>query len=111
MKIEAATRYNIFKFKILPNLRRAKPSDYKKWLYGFLENGGVISNHFNYDMSDNFYIAKKSFDMHPLFGSLSISIIVPKGIIVTGNPGHGSLFFMDGFTKIGSYVPCYNNTI
>ena len=97
--------------EIMPKLKPAYAHNYKKWLRGYLENGGTPTHWYDYGLPDSFYVAKRNIEMTPLFGSTAINIIVPKGIDVSGNLGHCNLYFMDGFKAKGRWIPVYGNTI
>ncbi|RJO62633.1 MAG: hypothetical protein C4542_03025 [Dehalococcoidia bacterium] len=102
-------RADAFKSNILPHLRPATVNDYRKWIVGFISNGGTVTHHYDYDMPDDVYIALDSFEITPLYGASSINVIVPAGIEVNGDAGHSNLYFMDGFKARGSWIPAYNN--
>jgi len=98
---------------ILPNIRIAHVNEYIKWLDGFLDSGETPTHRYSYPFSqwDSFYIAYKDFVITPLYGSASINIIVPKGIKVTGNPGHTNLYFFDGYCTNNGFIPIFSDTI
>jgi len=106
----ASTRtQELFDRQIAPYLRRATVADYRKWLEGYLAGGGSVSNHYDYPVPDNFYVACADFKMLPLYGATSFRVIVPATVTVSGDQlGHCVLFFMDGFRTSGA-VPFYSD--
>ena len=100
-----------FDATVLPYLRPASPSDYSRWLRGYLEQGGQISHAYDYPMPRrDWYVACKGFTLMPLYGSAAVSIIVPKHVTVEcPNLGHNGLYFMDGF-RTASIVPVFSDT-
>jgi len=82
---------------------------YAFWMRGFLAKGGKPTHHYDYDMPDNFVLAKRSFECPEFYGADSIKIIVPKGLFVQPK-GSCSAFYLDGLMASStSYVPMYND--
>lgn len=93
----------------LSTLKQASSEDYKMWLDHHLDNDGGITHYYNYEMPD-IYIATQDIHVTPLFGAMSVDIIVPKGISVSYDKlGHIKIYSYDGPSK-GGIVPCYLNT-
>jgi len=93
------------------SLKPASPKKYASWLKGFMQNGGEPAHYYDYQMPNKFFVAKRNAEINPLYGSLAIHIIVPKGLDVVGELGHCNLYFMDGFIKKGMRgVSVYENT-
>lgn len=94
-------------------LRQAKVKDYKNWLAGFLERGGKPTHCYDYPLErgmEEWKVALSDFQIVPLFGADSLDIIIPKGIkFLGGELGHTNLYFMDGFSHAGSWVPIYSD--
>jgi hypothetical protein len=84
------------------HLRPAKPHEYASWLQGYIAEGGQPTHFYDRPtpLSD-WYVALRDFEMYPLHGALSINVIVPVGVTVTGSTGHNDLYLMDGFTSRG----------
>lgn len=101
------------KINIFPHIKVASRNDYIEWLHGFLNAGNKPSHFYDYpfDQWENFYIALESFRITPLYGSASINIIVPKGIQITGDPGHTNLYICDGYRTSMEFVPVFSDTI
>ncbi len=98
-----------FEKEILPHVRKASRNDYREWLKGFLLKGGEITTCYDRPFSDKFYIAKESFKMFPMFGSLSYSLIISADIkIEIEDRGHNDVYFMKDFKCMGS-VPLYSD--
>lgn len=92
-------------------LKPAKPWHYKKWVDLYLKNGHRITHPYTGNMPDSFFLAKKDLVVTPLYGSSSVSIIVPSKINVTfTNLGHNNIFYMADGTVEGGWVPLYLNT-
>lgn len=92
-------------------LRKATKDNYAQWLNGFVKNGGIITHNYDYNFpEDHFYIAWTDGIEIPLFGSMSISIIVPFSINITKTEehSHNEIYFMDGFKYKGT-VPIYED--
>lgn len=96
-----------------PKTRLATVEDYRKWLGGFVANGGVPTHFYDYPIGrslDDWLVVEADFELLPLYGSRSLNIIVAKEAkFKGGNSGHTELYFMDGFTTNGS-VPFYSDT-
>lgn len=101
------------KQEVMPKLREARPSEYVAWLRGHLEQGGDVSHVYDYPFARaGFYVALDNIkDLPPgLCGSLSLQIIVPRGLTVEYEDlGHCTLYFMDGFRLVGHWVPIYSD--
>lgn len=100
-----------FNRDILPNLRRARPNDYKEWLEGYMLAGGKPTHFYDYNLPSDFYVAIGNFSTMPLYGAQSVNIIVPRHISVTNmnGLGHCNIYFMEDFRMLGSWVPVYND--
>jgi hypothetical protein len=99
--------------RMLDYLRPAEVGEYESWLKGYMDRGGKPSHFYDYPTpTDRLYVASRDFTIKPLYGSMSIRVIVPKHITVTGNPGHSSVYLMEGFTMLNAHpwVPCYSDT-
>lgn len=95
--------------KLFEALRRASKEEYQEWLAGYLESGGTITHSYDYPWGRwIWYVVLKDVELIPLYGSNSINIIVPHGIKVTGEPGHSTVFWMEGF-KADSTVPIFSD--
>jgi hypothetical protein len=102
----------LFGRNIRPNLRVARPEDYARWLRGFMEAGGSPSHTFDYRMPSDFYVAVSSFDLPAYYGAGSIHVIVPQNVKVTfGDIGHNSLYLMENFDHVGSWIPVYSDIV
>ncbi|GAH52097.1 unnamed protein product [marine sediment metagenome] len=93
-------------------LRQARVKDYKNWLAGFLK-GFKPTHCYDYPMErglDEWKVALSDFRIVPLFGTDSLNIIIPNGIkFLGGELGHSNLYFMDGFSHLGGWVPIYSD--
>lgn len=91
----------------------AKKEDYIIWLEGYVKDGNLPTHSYNYPMSrviDDFFVARDDFEMSPLYGADSISVIVPEGIrFLGGELGHNNLYFMEGHKNKGGFVPVYSD--
>lgn len=108
---EYERKKHIFAQTILPKLSKATNQHYKRWLKGFLDNGGKPTHFYDYKLPSNFYIANEDVKMIALCGASSIDIIAMPGIKITGELGHCSVFAMDNFTTQGICIPVYSDTI
>lgn len=98
---------------MFPCLRGANRADYTQWLEGFVDAGNTPTHYYSYPFSrwDSFYVAKKDFELVPLYGADSINIIVPEGItILGGSRGHNNIFCYNGYKHRGS-VPVFSDTV
>lgn len=85
--------------EVLSSVRKASKSEYKKWLKGFLEEGGEIRYDRNREFDDDYFFALRDFELPHLTGSSSLKIIVPKHVEVEyDDRGHNELFFMEDYT-------------
>lgn len=98
-------------------LSQTNATEYRDWLKGYLENGGQITDVYDYPFAeDKFFMASRDIPLVPkLCGAVAINIIVPKGIEVPRLEGHMPyghchMYFMDDFTVFGGdYVPLYSD--
>ena len=98
---------------MFPCLRGANRVDYTHWLVGFVDAGNTPTHYYSYPFSrwNSFYVAKKDFELVPLYGADSINIIVPDGItILGGSRGHTNVFCYNGYKHRGS-VPVFSDTV
>lgn len=99
--------------RMIHHLRGAEVSEYNAWLKGYMDRGGKPSHFYDYPTpTGKLYVALRDFTIKPLHGAMSISVIVPARVTVTGDPGHSSVYLMDGFTTLNAHplVPCYSDT-
>ncbi len=96
----------------------ASIKDYKKWLEGYLSNGGEITHSYNYPFGRwEWFVAKSPvIEVPPLCGASKLDIIVPVGIEARAlfpkkGMGHVGLYFMDGFKKNAATVPIFSDVI
>lgn len=92
-------------------ISKASKRDYKKWLAGYMNQGGRPTHSYDYGMpEDDLFIAIKDFQIGLLHGSDALQIIVKSGVIFKGGElGHTNLYFMDDFKLMGSWVPVYRD--
>lgn len=93
-------------------LRPATVQDYKDWMDGYVRRGGGVTNFIKFPLegSDEYsrmYVANKDFHLTPLYDGDSVTIIIPRGIKVTGSElGHNTLLFMEeGYKIVPSHRP------
>lgn len=96
-----------------PNVRPANPVEYGKWAFGYVRRGYANFNFVNSDASMKyFYVAINDIKLIPLYGTLSVDIIVPRGInceLIDDNEGHNDVYCMDDFTTTVNSVNIYRN--
>lgn len=75
-------------------MRHAEKWEYDAWLTGFLKQGGKPTHFYEYRMpTAKWFVPLTDFVVRPLYGSMSLHIIVPKGIhLLGGSTGHNSVF-------------------
>ncbi len=99
----------------MSNMVPATIEDYEEWLKGFIQGSGDPTHYYDYPMDrvvDSFFIAIDDFEIIPLFGSQSISVIVPRGVnFLGGELGHNRLYFEEDYDYKGNIVPVYINII
>ena len=90
----------------------ASPAYYRRWLRAYIEDGGKPTNYYDYNDTNTYYVATSDFTIYPLYGSSGVNIIVPPGVkYLGGNPGHNSIFTIDGPGVVGSRVPVYKDSV
>lgn len=89
----------------------AKPEDYQAWVKGYLASGGSFTHHYDYPMPRKFVVVTRDCFLPPLCGSRSVAVLVPAGIILDlkDGLGHNTIYFMQDFSFMGSWVPSYAN--
>ena len=116
---ERTVRQETFDSTTSSALRKATSRDYSLWLNGYLSIGNSATHTYDYPMSehDNWFVATKNFSISPMYGSMSVNIIVPENIeLLEGdlgypNLGHSRLYFMKDFKVSGMlFVPIYSDT-
>ena len=116
-----SARMDRVRAKMLEWLRPAQPWEYGAWLEAVMASGGQPTHFYDYPMR-GMYVALCDFPATPLYGSASLSIIVPKGIEVTGELGHIDLFIMrrrgvlfrgfhDPAPKQPTFAPVWSDTL
>ena len=57
---------------MFPCLRGANRADYTQWLEGFVDAGNTPTHYYSYPFSrwNSFYVAKKDFELVPLYGGI-----------------------------------------
>lgn len=110
----------------LRSCRIAEPVDYANWLAGFLTKGGAITHPLDclFDSGVNlddgspargswYVLTGNSAFMPKLPGSHSLHVIVPAHSPFArnrpGQIGHSTFYFMDGYEKLGDWVPLYRD--
>lgn len=87
----------------------AKTKHYIEWLEGYVEGGGSVTHAYKYRWPGGL-MAKRDCTITPLYGSSSVTVIVPKGVNVKIEAlGHNEVYFMDGFVALGDFVPVYSD--
>ncbi len=101
------------KEELLKKFRHATIEDYANWLKGFIKSGGRPRYYRDYpfiQMQDEFFVAQHDFWMVPLYGALSVEIIIPKGIrYLGGELGHSKLYFFEDFSCSDNCVSVYSD--
>ena len=97
------------------NTRHCSPCSYSRyieWLCGFMKKGGKPTHYYIYSGKriGKWYMAETDFEFRPLYGASAFNLIVPNGIIVSGDFGHCGIYFMNDYAHIGS-VPVYSDII
>jgi hypothetical protein len=82
--------------------------EYSKWLKEYLAIGGEITCVYDYPM-DRIYMATADFELLPLYGASSVSLILPRGIKIIGEHGHIEVFDFNTMTPWSGRVPLYSN--
>lgn len=79
---------------LLTYMRRAEKWEYDAWLTGYMKQGGAPTHFYEYVMPvANWFVPLIDFMVTPLYGSLSINIVVPQAIRFQGGAtGHNTLF-------------------
>lgn len=105
--IESVSKQSLF---LEQNCRPAVIDEYKDWLAGFLERGGKITHVYDYPWRRwRWYTVTQNCIVPAFYGSISVSLIVPSGIWVTGDMiGHNNLFWVNGFVSSG-FVPIFSD--
>lgn len=115
---EKQERIDVAKSGFLTSCRRAKLEDYKEWLR---RPGAVAKHRYNHDLdthcthNDRCYgypewlVAKRDIKVTPLYGAMSVHIIVPEGVELTGDLGHSKAYLADG-RVLGGEANRYRNT-
>lgn len=79
---------------LLTYMRRAQKWEYDAWLTGFMKRGGLPTHFYDYAMPvANWFVPLIDCPVTPLYGSMSINIVFPKGIrFQGGDTGHNNVF-------------------
>jgi hypothetical protein len=97
--------------ELLSQCMRADKIDYIKWLTKYIEYGGKPTHFYDYAFNDFYVLTQEHVEIPPLYGGLSLNIIVPEFVelIKAKNIGHNNLYFMKDFTQRGDFVPVYRD--
>jgi hypothetical protein len=115
-EIEAQAR-EVARNRFLTHCRPATVKDYAAWLAAYLDSGGTISHSYDYAMPDRFFVLTRKPDAIPtLYGSQSVQVIVPEGVLSLldvpntfhGGCGHSTFYFQTRPpVVVGLSVPLY----
>ena len=102
--------------------------NYELWLDGYIKKGGKITHYYDYDfigeamiltnkgikseISPHIITTDKPIMISAKYGADSEHILFVNGvkdIFIPKNIGHNNYYFMDDFTQIGGFVPCYKD--
>lgn len=76
---------------VMPSLRSATQSEYDRWVE---IRGNEGQHHVNYNPG-RFFVAKNDFELLPMYGASSITVLRPEGINVSGEDiGHNKVYTM-----------------
>ena len=90
---------------VFVNTKSANISEYKKWLEGYLVNGGKVSSFDETFNSHPFRLVTKDIKLKALTSTELLHLIINKGVeidFIDGGIGHCKLFYMDDFRYEGS---------
>lgn len=90
---------------------------YVEWLRGFVANGGRPTHTYDHRFGSRWVYAPREFAVNGECGTRSMHVILDRGAeVLNPNPrkpfkgyGHNTLYLLDGFRLIGSWVPIYVN--
>lgn len=90
-------------FMMAGQVRPATAEHYQAWLESHLDNGGKVDSYGGGFRADDFYTITQDATLPPeLYGSASIKLIVPEGVVLTApNIGHCDIFYIDGGKRAG----------
>ncbi|MFW6312224.1 MAG: hypothetical protein ACOC1K_08340 [Nanoarchaeota archaeon] len=105
--------HNDYMKYLTPKLKKARHTDYIKWLKGFIQTKGEPTHIYDYNFRNTrWYIAKDNFILASLYGSSALNIIIPENVkYKISNIGHNTVYDMNGYVCYGDFVPIYKNTI
>jgi hypothetical protein len=98
--------------------RPATPAEYKSWLDGYRRSGGDIRLERERWLGHDYFVLESAPETVPsLYGSLSVNVIVPAGVLSPadiprtfhGCCGHSSFFFVEGFEFVGLHVTSFQD--
>jgi hypothetical protein len=98
-------------YEAAPGAFQPLPLDrYVAWLRGYLQSGGRITHVYDYPYArGRFLLATRDFTTGGECGSAARQILVPAGVRhLGGDLGHCSMYFEDGHTLSGRFVPAYS---
>lgn len=107
---ERSNAQEVIRSEIITNYLKSCGSDmYKKWLGGVLAKGKKPTHFYDYSVNNwEWFVATRDFKMEPLYGSLSLDIIVPEGVeYLGGELAHSSLYFLKDFTTKSMFGSIY----
>lgn len=128
LALTALVFYDKYKDEIAGWERSAHKLNYEKWLDGYLKRGGNITHYYKYPLTTTVvrFGSQGSREKTVIDSAIISSSLKPvfskelgansKHILYTSkqpacmpNIGHNNYYFMDGFTQIGGFVPCYKD--
>lgn len=99
------------RWKLQGVTRKATPNEYRRWLGGYLSRGGKnlkIEDETFRTSADEWFLLEEDVELPGLYGTEAVSLLVPKGISVSGERGHCDILYMDGYRTEGVHrVPVY----
>lgn len=96
-------------------LHAATHHDYMQYLQQYICAGRVPTHSYDYPFSrvvGSWYVATQHFYLPALYGSSSVQIIVPEGIVMQNSGhaiGHSSIYYLSTGQCCGWWVPIYSD--
>lgn len=88
-------------------------TEYAAWLKAWLDAGNQPTHYYDYPFERQTWLtAQRNFTTGGECGANAVHVVVPAGVSYEGGAlGHNQLYFMDGATQCGDFVPVFNDPV
>lgn len=88
-------------------------NEYAAWLRAWLKAGNQPTHYYDYPFEGQTWLtAQQDFTTGGECGANAVCVVVPAGVSYKGGSlGHNQMYFMDGVTQRGGWIPVFNDPV